>query len=168
MLTLEQEVARAKANGDVELKSIPGGMRSVEIQTLEKGDIITFGNEYKPYEQTINSNGRSNKAYYVFATCQHTDASGKNVGDASVMKFYTGTFTKSRRVVNKDTKEPTGVTAFTKGSAAEAFRANATIDDAMKSMMGKKIKVTDLETVNCLSFDRTQVVQTSIPTLEFA
>lgn len=151
MAALEVEIKRAKAAGDVEITGFSGAVRSLENLGLEVGDEWTFPTKYKVYKQKI---GEKNSAEYIFI-----DING------NAKKFYPSTFTKSRTVYNED-KTTTGNRVHTLGTAADLFRSAGSVDEAMKLLAGKKVKVTDVVTVRTLRFDRTDLMNTTIPTID--
>lgn len=150
MATLEVEIKRAEAAGDVEVKGFSGAVRSLENLGLEVGDEWTFPTEYKVYEQKIGDS----KAQYIFV-----DING------NAKKFYPSTFTKSRTVYNED-KTSTGNRVHTLGTAADLFRSAGSINEAMKLLAGKKVKVTNVATIRTLRFDRPELANATIPTID--
>lgn len=150
MATLEVEIKRAKAAGDVEVTGFSGEVRSLENLGLEVGDEWTFPTKYKVYKQKIENRS----AEYIFV-----DING------NAKRFYPSTFTKSRTVYNED-KTSTGNRVHTLGTAADLFRSAGSVDEAMKLLAGKKVKVTDVTTIRTLRFDRTELTNTTIPTID--
>lgn len=153
MAQLEVEKARAAANGDKKVTCFTGGVRSLENVALELNDTFTFPDTFEVYEQKIGDN----KAQYIWVVLE----------DGNAKRFYPSTFTKSRTIYNEDGTS-TGERKFTLGTAAEEFRKHGTVEEGMQALAGKKVKVTKLETVRTLRFGTTTLMNTQIPTIDFA
>ena len=154
--SLETEIARAKASGDKEVAKCESAIRSVEINNLSEGDTWTFPTEYKRYQQKI---GNYN-VYYIWIEVKEAN------GNTVPKKFYLSTFTKVRFIVNED-KTLTGERAMTEGTATKAWRDCPSLEEGLTAMKGKTVKVTKINEVRCLSFDRQSVVTSQIPTIDF-
>lgn len=133
-------------------RAIASGVRSLEVVSLEVGDQFTFPTEYEVYEQKINGN----TAQYIWITLVNGNAK----------KFYPSTFTKSRIVCDED-GTPTGERKYTTGTAAEEYRRHGTVDEAMRALAGRTVKVTNIEIIRTLRFGTTSVMSTPIPTIDF-
>ena len=153
MAKLEVEKARAAANGAKKVTGFTGGVRSLENVALELNDTFTFPDTFEVYEQKIGDN----KAQYIWVVLE----------DGNAKRFYPSTFTKSRTIYNEDGTS-TGERKFTLGTAAEEFRKHGTVEEGMQALAGKKVKVTKLETVRTLRFGTTTLMNTQIPTIDFA
>lgn len=151
MAKLEVEMARAKAAGDKKTTGFKGAQRSLENVALEAGDQFTFPAQYEVYEQKIGDN----TAQYIWVT----------LADGNAKRFYPSTFTKSRTVYNEDGTS-TGERKFTLGTAAEEYRKYGTVEDGMKALAGKTVKVTNMETIRTLRFGTTSLMNTQIPTID--
>lgn len=152
MAKLEVEMARAAANGDEKVTGFKGGVRSLENVALELNDTFTFPTTFDVYEQKIGDN----KAQYIWITLE----------DGNAKRFYPSTFTKSRAVYNED-GTPTAVRKHTLGTAAEEFRKYGTVNDGMNALAGKRVKVTNIETIRTIRYGTNQVVNTQIPQIDF-
>lgn len=150
MASLDVEIARAKAAGDKKVNGFTGAQRSLENMGLEKGDEFTFPNNYDVYEQKIGEN----VVQYIFVEI-----------NGNAKKFYPSTFTKSRTVYNEDGTS-TGTRKHTMGTAAELFRQSGTIEAGMDALKGKKVKVSEMETVRTLRFGTTSLMNAMIPTID--
>ena len=153
MAKLEVEMARAAANGDKKVTSFKGGVRSLENVALELNDTFTFPTTFDVYEQKIGDN----TAQYIWVILE----------DGNAKRFYPSTFTKSRTIYNEDGTS-TGERKFTLGTAAEECRKHGTVEEGMQALAGKKVKVTKLEIVRTLRFGTTSLMNTQIPTIDFA
>lgn len=154
MSSLTIEIQRAENLGEKVIgSSFTGNVRSVDNPGLEEGDEFTFPETYDVRKQKLGDN----EIEYIFVELANGDAK----------RFYPSTFSKSRRVYNED-KTPTNERAVTDGTAAEEYRSHATIDEAMKALKGKKVKVTKVRTIRTLSFDGSNIISTTIPTIDFA
>lgn len=150
MATLAVEIKRAEAAGDKKIAGFTGAVRSLENLNLEVGDEWTFPTSYDVYDQKIGEN----HAQYIFI-----DVKG------NAKKFYPSTFTKSRTIYNEDGSS-TEQRVHTEGTAAELFRSAGSVDEAMKLLAGKKVKVTDVKTVRTLRYGTTSLMNASIPTID--
>lgn len=153
MAQLEVEKARAMANGDKKVTGFTGGVRSLENIALELNDTFTFPDTFDVYEQKIGDN----TAQYIWVVLE----------DGNAKRFYPSTFTKSRTVYNQDGTS-TGERKFTLGTAAEEFRKHGTVAKGMQALAGKKVKVTNIDTIRTLRFGTTTLMNTQIPTIDFA
>lgn len=150
MAILAVEIKRAEAAGDKKIAGFTGAVRSLENLNLEVGDEWTFPTSYDVYDQKIGEN----HAQYIFI-----DVKG------NAKKFYPSTFTKSRTVYNEDGSS-TEQRVHTEGTAAELFRSAGSVDEAMKLLAGKKVKVTDVKTVRTLRYGTTSLMNATIPTID--
>ncbi len=150
MATLAVEIKRAEAAGDKKVAGFTGAVRSLENLNLEVGDEWTFPTSYDVYDQKIGEN----HAQYIFI-----DVKG------NAKKFYPSTFTKSRTIYNEDGSS-TEQRVHTEGTASELFRSAGSVDEAMKLLAGKKVKVTDLKTVRTLRYGTTSLMNATIPTID--
>ena len=123
---------------------------SEENLNLEVGDEWTFPTSYDVYDQKIGDN----HAQYIFIEV-----------NGNAKKFYPSTFTKSRTIYNEDGTS-TEQRVHTEGTAAELFRSAGSVDEAMKLLAGKKVKVTDVKTVRTLRYGTTSLMNATIPTID--
>lgn len=151
MANLTVEKARALANGDKQVAGFSGGIRSLENVALELNDTFTFPTSYEVFEQKIGDN----KVQYIWVTLENGNAK----------RFYPSTFTKARTVFNEDGTS-TGVRKFTLGTAAEEFRKHGTVEEGMRALAGKKVKVTNIEVVSTLRYNSDKLQNTQIPTID--
>lgn len=151
MANLTVEKARALANGDKQVAGFSGGIRSLENVALELNDTFTFPTTYEVFEQKIGDN----KVQYIWVTLENGNAK----------RFYPSTFTKARTVFNEDGTS-TGVRKYTLGTAAEEFRKHGTVEEGMKALAGKKVKVTNIEVVSTLRYNSDKLQNTQIPTID--
>ena len=151
MATLEVELERNLSRGDKKVNGFSGAIRSLENLGLEVGDEFTFPETYEVYEQKIGDN----KAQYIMVVLKNGNAK----------PFYPSTFTKSRTVYNED-KTSTGVRKHTMGTAAELFRSFADVQKGMDALKGKTVKVTNIEQIDTLRFDRDTLMKAQIPTID--
>lgn len=150
MATLAVEIKRAEAAGDKKIAGFSGAVRSLENLNLEVGDEWTFPEKYDVFEQKIGDN----VVQYIFIEIKD-----------NAKKFYPSTFTKSRTIYNEDGTS-TGQRVHTEGTAAELFRSAGSIDEAMKLLAGKKVKVSDMKNVRTLRYGTTSLMNATIPTID--
>lgn len=159
MFDLNYEITRTAKNGDKDIAGFSGGMRQVELNLLEEGDVFTFPDKIQARETLVN--GR--KAEYCFVVVQKKG----NPNAKQYVQFYPGTFTKSIAVVDANNM-PTGTRVHTTGSAAEEFWSHPTIAEAMDAMAGKTCKVTKSTMVHTFRFgSTTETRDTSVLTIDF-
>ena len=152
MAKLEVEMARAAANGDKKVTGFTGGVRSLENVALELNDTFTFPITFDVYEQKIGDN----TAQYIWVILE----------DGNAKRFYPSTFTKSRTIYNEDGTS-TGERKFTLGTAAEEFRKHGTVEEGMNALAGKRVKVTNIETIRTIRYGTNQVTNSQIPQIDF-
>ena len=150
MATLAVEIKRAEAAGDKKIAGFTGAVRSLENLNLEVNDEWTFPTSYDVYDQKIGDN----HAQYIFIEVK---------GNAK--KFYPSTFTKSRTIYNEDGTS-TEQRVHTEGTAAELFRSAGSVNEAMKLLAGKKVKVTYLKIIRTLRYGTTSLMNATIPTID--
>lgn len=150
MATLAVEIKRAEAAGDKKIAGFTGAVRSLENLNLEVNDEWTFPTSYDVYDQKIGDN----HAQYIFIEV-----------NGNAKKFYPSTFTKSRTIYNEDGTS-TEQRVHTEGTAAELFRSAGSVNEAMKLLAGKKVKVTDMKTVRTLRYGTTSLMNATIPTID--
>lgn len=150
MATLAVEIKRAEAAGDKKIAGFTGAVRSLENLNLEVNDEWTFPTSYDVYDQKIGDN----HAQYIFIEV-----------NGNAKKFYPSTFTKSRTIYNEDGTS-TDQRVHTEGTAAELFRSAGSVNEAMKLLAGKKVKVTDVKTVRTLRYGTTSLMNATIPTID--
>ena len=150
MATLAVEIKRAEAAGDKKIAGFTGAVRSLENLNLEVNDEWTFPTSYDVYDQKIGDN----HAQYIFIEV-----------NGNAKKFYPSTFTKSRTIYNEDGTS-TEQRVHTEGTAAELFRSAGSVDEAMKLLAGKTVKVTDVKTVRTLRYGTTSLMNATIPTID--
>ena len=152
MATLAVEIKRAEAAGDKKIAGFTGAVRSLENLNLEVGDEWTFPTSYDVYDQKIGDN----HAQYIFIEV-----------NGNAKKFYPSTFTKSRTIYNEDGTS-TEQRVHTEGTAAELFRSAGSVNEAMKLLAGKKVKVTNVRNVRTLRYGTTSLMNATIPTIDLA
>ena len=150
MATLAVEIKRAEAAGDKKIAGFTGAVRSLENLNLEVNDEWTFPISYDVYDQKIGDN----HAQYIFIEV-----------NGNAKKFYPSTFTKSRTIYNEDGTS-TEQRVHTEGTAAELFRSAGSVNEAMKLLAGKKVKVTDVKIVRTLRYGTTSLMNATIPTID--
>lgn len=150
MATLAVEIKRAEAAGDKKIAGFTGAVRSLENLNLEVNDEWTFPTSYDVYDQKIGDN----HAQYIFIEV-----------NGNAKKFYPSTFTKSRTIYNEDGTS-TEQRVHTEGTAAELFRSAGSVNEAMKLLAGKKVKVTDVKIVRTLRYGTTSLMNATIPTID--
>lgn len=150
MATLAVEIKRAEAAGDKKIAGFTGAVRSLENLNLEVNDEWTFPISYDVYDQKIGDN----HAQYIFIEV-----------NGNAKKFYPSTFTKSRTIYNEDGTS-TEQRVHTEGTAAELFRSAGSVNEAMKLLAGKKVKVTDMKIVRTLRYGTTSLMNATIPTID--
>lgn len=150
MATLAVEIKRAEAAGDKKIAGFTGAVRSLENLNLEVNDEWTFPTLYDVYDQKIGDN----HAQYIFIEV-----------NGNAKKFYPSTFTKSRTIYNEDGSS-TEQRVHTEGTAAELFRSAGSVNEAMKLLAGKKVKVTNVKTIRTLRYGTTSLMNATIPTID--
>lgn len=161
MGTIAQEVKRSEARGDKSVAGFAGAVRSVELNNLEKGDVLIIPETFNVRETSIRgTNGTTNTAQYIFCELEGRDG--------EVKQLFPGTFTKMRVVYNEDgTPVRPSQRVYTKGTAATLFRQHSTVAEAMDALKGKKVRVTDIIEVRTLRYgSKNDIVTAEIPVLD--
>lgn len=150
------EEKRAKAIDGNPSTKFSKPLRSTENMAFEVGDVITLPTPpFNVFRRAIGSN----IAEYVIVEVKSA------AGVESAKQFYPSVFAKMRPIYNED-KTPTGNRAVTKGTAAEKAREFVEVNAAMEALAGKKVKVSNIDIIRTLNFDRTEVVNDKIMTLD--
>ena len=161
MATLETELERISLEASLKpCTGFTGAVRSLENAGLELNDVIVVPDNY-----VFEGEGR-NTFVQTFGTNDVPFVICKLDGTDQVKRFFPSTFTKRRRVYD-DNKQPTAKFVWTLGTAAEKYRSFTSVKDAMEALKGKKIKVTKLETFKTMRYDRPELMDCQILTLDF-
>lgn len=167
MASMEVEVARAIAQGDVENNSgfENTAIRSVDATALEKGDVWTFPTveNFKVYDQIIGEGENARKLQYIWITMEDGPSKGL------VKRFYPNIFNKTRALweMKNGTPSPVGRRVHTTGSAAIAYQACASVPKGMAAVAGKKCHVTNMNMILTMPYGRTTLDKTGIPQIDF-
>ena len=156
--SLEQEVARAKAQGDKVVSGFTGGVKCPDATRWEIGDVFSIPETFSVFRHTFE-NGKS-FSEYLFVNAKSAD------GTERTKKFFPAQFTKTRFEVNDD-GAPTGSRYQTAGTAAEWYRNQASINEAINALKGRAIKVANITTIKSWNFDHTYIVDAHLLTLDF-
>ena len=151
-MDIKKELERAELQGDVPVEKLSGAIRSIDFTGLELNDEFEIPADYKILEHTFQG---GSKAQYI-----------KVVTSTGMVKdFYPSTFTKSRLIYN-DKDEPTADRDVTGGTAAEHWRTFVDPNEALQSIIGKKMKVTESRLHKTRSFNGT-IVPTRFYNIDF-
>ncbi len=153
MLTREQEIQKAVANGDKKVAKWEGGVRSLDLQTFEKGDTFTIPENPDIYETKVGDR----KVQYIFVEVQN----------GAFKKFYPSTLTKSRQPYDENLM-PVGNRIHTTGTAASAFQNSGTVEEGMNKLANKKLVISDIQIIRSMRFDRPELQNVQIPVIDFA
>jgi hypothetical protein len=158
LTALQREEKRCKANGATSVESWDGGIRE-DINQLEEGDIFIIPESYKIFEETLNGGG---KTQYTILTTEN----GK------VFRFFPSSLTKSV-LVYEDTKEgqplvATDERARANGDVVDLFKTEGSVNDGMKLLAGRKIKVDKVKMIPTRRFGTMSLRHTSVCTFNFA
>lgn len=143
---------RAIANGDQVLSSFGGSIPPLDLNNLEKGDVFTIPTNFEVFAQKIGDN-----------TVEYTIVTLDN---GAAKKFFPSMLTKRRAVCSAD-GELTGEWKHSLGTVVDDFQKYTTIQAGMEALKGKKIKISDSETVKCLQYGTDKVVNTNIFTFDY-
>lgn len=168
-MSLANEVARAKAEGHVGVTHFEGANRNLDQTFLEKGDVFTIPSVLNSENSFMQKFG-TNKTYYIL--CEGTHENGGNF----VVRFYPSMLVKSV-VVYEDT-DPTeplrpvqrnGVDyrVRAEGTAATAYAAIPVLNEAINSLAGKKIKVSDVKVYKTRRYGTEELRNTQVGKFDF-
>ncbi|MGM9534471.1 MAG: hypothetical protein ACI3VR_04440 [Intestinibacter sp.] len=139
MMDIKKELERAELQGDVPVEKLSGAVRSIDFTGLELNDEFEIPADFKIMEHTFQG---GSKAQYI-----------KVVTSTGMVKdFYPSTFTKGRLIYN-DRNEPTADRDVTNGTAAEHWRTFVDPNEALQSIVGKKMKVTETRSRKVRAFN---------------
>lgn len=141
-------------------------MRSTEPNSLELNDIFIFPEGTKLYKDKIDRTSATSPTFYVCIVQMCTIVNEQLTVTDKFRKFYISNMWKRRRVCDERGIN-TGQSKCTEGDAAEAFRSFPTVQEALKGLKGRAIKVTKYEAVHTLNFTTYQPEIQYIPTFEF-
>lgn len=161
---VQNEIVRNAAMGD---KACPngwqGGVKSQVPQNLEVGDVWQFPETWDSTNIFERMFDRTSAQYTIVEMLE-----GPSAGECK--NIWVSTFEKSRVVYDDDMRpvveDGKVKRAEAKGSAVTEFRRHLTRKAAMEALAGKKFKVTAIDTVKTLSFDRSRLVDAQMPVIE--
>jgi hypothetical protein len=155
MLTLVEEVSKAKELGAKSIAEFGGAVRSIENTNFEAGDTFTIPEDFtgQIWEEPIQ--GSNKVMQYIFV----------ELTNGKVKRLYPSVFTKARQVYNED-GTMTNKRVYTTGSAADLFRTKGTVQDAMNLLKGKTITVKAINEVRTLRYGTTDLMSAQIPVLD--
>lgn len=167
-VNIEKEAARAQSAGHTGINAFSGSVRNLDQTFLQEGDVVTFPdvyNESNSFSMPIGENGRTE---YVLCAVKHKD------GSEGVVQFYPSTFTK-QRTVYQDTKPGELLKPVmeggsqkrvrTLGTAADLFRNETSINEAMLKLAGNQVKVDKINMIKTKRYGQNELQETSIYTL---
>lgn len=151
MATREILTSRQKAQGVRVLSDgFSGAIVNME-DVFRKGDEFTIPENFEVKAKTI----RGQEA-------QFCDVQMK---DGGYRELYPGMFTRSVMELNGNNQE-TGNWVRATGTAVDEFFKHGSIQEGMKALAGKKLKITDQKQVRCWNFDRTRTRNQSVFTID--
>ena len=156
MLTTTQEMTRAKqSNCTPSDNGWAGASRSLDLNGFEVGDVLVFPKKYEGDSAVMNDNrfkDRDGKpAQFVIIP---TEAGG-------CRRVYASTFSKSRQIydqISEGVIHPSGKIARVTGTAVDLVQSTqGTLQDQMESLLGKKVKVSAINTYKTRRFINGQI-----------
>ena len=180
MLTIENEIRRAQALSRAKMTSFKGVTpRSVERNTLKTGDVFSISADYKALEEPVVGgtiiNGKPATAKYTFVEVERGE-------ETLIVRFFPSAFWKRRQTATlvpdpddatKSIYVGSGDYVTANGTASTFVQGYADLDEAIKAMAGRKIRVTRTEILtmpyHCDSVPSSEKnkVEDSILTLDF-
>lgn len=151
---IEREIERAKAPSDKKLAKLTGAVPNVDTIGFIEGDEWTMPENYEYFAKNLGGK----EVPYIFIEVT-------NNGKTTVKQLFISTFTKRRAVLNEDGSD-TGKIAYTMGTAAEKFRNNTTLEEAMNSLKGLTMKVTNVDSVYSLRYGTKIIMPTDMLTID--
>lgn len=154
MATIANEIARAKQLNNAKVSTFKGVTpRNVERNSLKTDDIFTIPADYVVLEQEVQ-NGTARKdasGRMVKPTAKYIFVEVERDSKPIIVAFYPTAFWKRRQLAElvPDPSDATkqvymgnGTYASASGTASEFVQGYADLDEALKAMVGRKIKVT--------------------------
>lgn len=155
MSKLTKMVEAATARGDKKLNAFTGAVRDPEISGFVVGDTFKLPDTFEVYEQNFGTGS----AQYILVEC----------GPDNFKQFFPSTFSKSRAIYNEDLT-PTGNRARTQGTATELYLQSGSVQAGMEALRatGKKLKISAIDTIRSLRYDRPELQNVQIMTIDLA
>ena len=160
IITVKEELTRAQANGATFGDSFEGASRSADINNLQVGDVLTFPTSFVGQ---VGKDKQFNNAQFVIVPCKDVN------GADTARRVYVSTFTKNAISFKENNGEMVaGERVYAKGSAVDAFKSvKGTLHEQMSQFLGKKVKVSAIDTVTTTRINASGYRNTQIPTLDF-
>lgn len=141
------EIETQKAESDKSCKTVAklsGNVRSLTLNNLKSGDIITIPSDYKVFEQAIV--GSDSTAEFVVAKV-------KRGADDIAVRFYPSSFYKCGvEVVKIGDRFERGEFKTVHGTVVDHVQNYATLDEAVKSIVDRPFRV-NLRDFNRLNYE---------------
>ncbi len=158
MLELKDEITRAIAQGDKEVRELSGAVRSFDVLTVAPGETFTIPANYRAFEtHFVGNDGKPRTSQYIWVQME----------DGSFRKFFPSTFTKLRVVYNED-NTPTAERMTAKGTAVDEYKKYPKVKDGIDALVGKKIKYADQVAFRTRLFTTGQVGDDFVPVFDIA
>lgn len=143
-----------------------GDVRALGATFLDEGDVFRIPADFKVYKHNDLSKNAGRDV--CFTVAEMFDTAGNSVGGKNV---FPGMF---NRTVYEWEKDEFGnlinlhKTRIPEGDPVKDFNAESTIQNAMKKIAGRKIRVKKVDHVNTRNFAKTDIQSQSVYTLEYA
>lgn len=135
MTLIERENERDTNNGAVEKNGFTGGIRSLELNSFQHGDIVTIPQPgYKVLERKIRMKDQNSPTYeYVNVD---VDRNGVNKVAALVPSLFWRVYLEADAEGN-----PTGQTITVKGDVVDTVQEYTSVDAFFAANAGRKFKI---------------------------
>lgn len=166
MDALTLAITRAEQAGDKPAENWVGNTRALGQSSLQKGDIFKIATDVKPYNNPQLGTEES-PVQYCFV--ELFNEQGQSLD--AVRTLYPKSLCKNVYIYAKDEDGnivSTGRIEHSEGQPCIDFASEAKIEDAIKKIAGKLIRVKDVQTLNTASYpNRDKIVSSSVMTLEY-
>lgn len=160
IITVQEELTRAQANGATFSDSFEGASRSADINNLQVGDVLSFPDSFVG---KVGKDKQFRDAQFVIVPCKD-----KNGADTA-RRVYVSVFTKNAIPYEEKNGEMVvaGDRVYATGTAVDKFKSvKGTLHEQMSQFVGKQIKVSSMKDVITTRFGAAGFRTTQIPTLD--
>ena len=163
MLTREENIARADIEKDGVADSFSGTARLIDIESLQKGDILHFPDNF---EGQVRKSARFNNAEYLIV-----DVENDKHEVIGTRRVFASSFSKSRPMYEeKDGKviripgEPAKVTGQV---VTDMQKIKTGLNDQMNLLKGKRVIVSDIKELPTRRFNQNAISMSQFPQFDW-
>lgn len=167
MATLTVEKDRAIVNGDYVAKNgFTSAVRALDGNNFEEGDIFQIPKDFEVFVDSRLTRDPEKPVQYTFV--QMLDKSGKPVENAK--RLFPSSLCKTVFIWAKDENGElvsTGKSVKSSGNVIAEVATYAKMQDAMTAIAGKPMKITKIKRVQTRNFERDDLTNANVMTIDF-